>query len=223
MSQTYDSLTDLGLGAVPMVEDQALYQELLDIHNALESLLTISDAQDGATGGDLTALTARVALLEVQVTAINLALSLLTDRVDDAEDRLTALENFPYVDVAIPETILDENSGEVTLGEIDMTGLPLGIWRFGFDLRWYIEAQGGTAHRAIFRLYLLTAGVPILYALYKREPKDVNEVDWASKGNPFNFDGTFDALRLTVEESDGASNPALVILEGGYIHVERKT
>ena len=44
---TYDSNTDLALGAIPDVEDaEALYEELLDIHNALEALLKGSDSGD---------------------------------------------------------------------------------------------------------------------------------------------------------------------------------
>ncbi len=43
---TYDSNTDLSLGAVPQVDDPALYEALLDIHNAIETLLTGSDAAD---------------------------------------------------------------------------------------------------------------------------------------------------------------------------------
>ena len=43
-TNTYDSLTDLSLGQVPQVDDPALYTALLDIHNAIESLLKSSDA-----------------------------------------------------------------------------------------------------------------------------------------------------------------------------------
>lgn len=43
-TNTYDSNTDLSLGAVPQVDNPVLYEELLDIHNAIESLLTSSDA-----------------------------------------------------------------------------------------------------------------------------------------------------------------------------------
>lgn len=45
-SNTYDSLTDLSLGQIPQVEDDELYRELLDLHNAIESLLSSSDAAD---------------------------------------------------------------------------------------------------------------------------------------------------------------------------------
>lgn len=45
---TYNSDTDLALGQVPQVDDPALYQDLLDIHNALEILLTSSDNGGGA-------------------------------------------------------------------------------------------------------------------------------------------------------------------------------
>ena len=43
---TYDSPTDLNLGQVPTELDEALYRDLLDIHNALEILLTASDDGD---------------------------------------------------------------------------------------------------------------------------------------------------------------------------------
>jgi len=43
---TYDSATDLGLGQVPQVADPILYEELLDIHNALEALLKGNDDID---------------------------------------------------------------------------------------------------------------------------------------------------------------------------------
>jgi len=43
---TYNSATNLNLGQVPTLDDPALYSDLLDIHNALEILLTSSD-----TGG----------------------------------------------------------------------------------------------------------------------------------------------------------------------------
>lgn len=43
-SSTYDSLTDLSLGQVPQVDDDDQYRELLDIHNAIEALLTSSDS-----------------------------------------------------------------------------------------------------------------------------------------------------------------------------------
>jgi len=45
-SSTYNSLTDLSLGQIPPegLDDPAiLYQELLDLHNAIEALLTSSD------------------------------------------------------------------------------------------------------------------------------------------------------------------------------------
>lgn len=45
-SNTYDSLTDLSLGQIPQVEDDELYRELLDLHNAIESLLSSSDSAD---------------------------------------------------------------------------------------------------------------------------------------------------------------------------------
>ena len=43
---TYGSQTNLNLGHVPRVDDPVLYEELLDIHNALEILLTASDDGD---------------------------------------------------------------------------------------------------------------------------------------------------------------------------------
>jgi hypothetical protein len=46
---TYDSATNLNLGQVPTElesENEALYRDLLDIHNALEILLTSSDDGD---------------------------------------------------------------------------------------------------------------------------------------------------------------------------------
>ncbi len=44
-TNTYDSQTDLFLGHVPEeIEDPVLYEELLAIHNAMETLLKSSDA-----------------------------------------------------------------------------------------------------------------------------------------------------------------------------------
>ena len=43
---TYESLIDLSLGSIPQVDDPELYRALLDIHNAIESLLKGSDAAD---------------------------------------------------------------------------------------------------------------------------------------------------------------------------------
>lgn len=40
---TYDSNTDLALGQVPQVDDPELYVALLDMHNAIETLLKGSD------------------------------------------------------------------------------------------------------------------------------------------------------------------------------------
>lgn len=42
-TNTYNSPTNLSIGSVPQVEDESLYTALLDIHNALEILLTSSD------------------------------------------------------------------------------------------------------------------------------------------------------------------------------------
>jgi hypothetical protein len=43
---TYDSNTELALGNVPDIDDPVLYEALLDIHNAIEAILTSSDAGD---------------------------------------------------------------------------------------------------------------------------------------------------------------------------------
>lgn len=40
---TYNSIIDLNLGQVPQVDDEVLYQALLDIHNAIEALVTGTD------------------------------------------------------------------------------------------------------------------------------------------------------------------------------------
>jgi hypothetical protein len=45
---TYNSKTNLNLGQVPQVEDQEVYRALLDIHNALEILITSSDDTDAS-------------------------------------------------------------------------------------------------------------------------------------------------------------------------------
>ena len=42
-TNTYNSVTDLSLGQVPQVDDDELYTALLDMHNAIESLLSSSD------------------------------------------------------------------------------------------------------------------------------------------------------------------------------------
>lgn len=41
---TYDSNTNLSLGHIPQVDDPDLYVALLDLHNAIETLLKSSDA-----------------------------------------------------------------------------------------------------------------------------------------------------------------------------------
>jgi len=46
-TNTYNSNTDLSLGQVPQVDDEDLYTALLDIHNAIEALVTSSDAGGG--------------------------------------------------------------------------------------------------------------------------------------------------------------------------------
>jgi hypothetical protein len=43
-TNTYNSKTDLSLGQLTNINDPALYTALLDIHNAIETLLTSSDA-----------------------------------------------------------------------------------------------------------------------------------------------------------------------------------
>lgn len=43
---TYDSPTNLSLGNIPQVEDEEIYSALLDLHNAIEILLTSSDDGD---------------------------------------------------------------------------------------------------------------------------------------------------------------------------------
>jgi len=45
-NNNYDSTTDLSMGKIPQVDDPELYRELLDIHNAIESLLKGSDNAD---------------------------------------------------------------------------------------------------------------------------------------------------------------------------------
>lgn len=45
-SNTYNSNTALSLGSVPQVDDPVLYRELLDLHDAIEALLTSSDDAD---------------------------------------------------------------------------------------------------------------------------------------------------------------------------------
>lgn len=45
-TNTYNSLTDLSLGNIPQVEDPEVYRALLDLHNAIEILLTSSDDGD---------------------------------------------------------------------------------------------------------------------------------------------------------------------------------
>lgn len=42
-NNTYNSATDLSLGNIPQVADDETYQALLDLHNAIEILLTSSD------------------------------------------------------------------------------------------------------------------------------------------------------------------------------------
>lgn len=45
-TSTYDSLTDLSLGQVPQGVNDETYKELLDLHNAIEKLITASDTAD---------------------------------------------------------------------------------------------------------------------------------------------------------------------------------
>ena len=42
-TNTYNSTTDLSLGNIPQVDDPEMYQALLDLHNAIEILLTSAD------------------------------------------------------------------------------------------------------------------------------------------------------------------------------------
>jgi len=44
---TYNSVTNLSLGNIPQVDDPVIYQALLDVHNALEILVTEVDDVDG--------------------------------------------------------------------------------------------------------------------------------------------------------------------------------
>lgn len=46
-TNTYNSSTNLSLGNIPQVDDPQMYRALLDIHNALEILVTSSDDADG--------------------------------------------------------------------------------------------------------------------------------------------------------------------------------
>lgn len=55
---TYNSSTDLNLGHVPQVDDPILYQALLDIHNAIESLVTGTEASSGGSVRSTVTLTA---------------------------------------------------------------------------------------------------------------------------------------------------------------------
>lgn len=45
-TNTYNSVTNLSLGSIPQIEDEDTYKALLDIHNAIEILLTGSDDAD---------------------------------------------------------------------------------------------------------------------------------------------------------------------------------
>ena len=45
-TNTYNSLTELSLGQIPQVDDPELYIALLDLHNALEAVITASDDGD---------------------------------------------------------------------------------------------------------------------------------------------------------------------------------
>jgi len=93
-SNTYDSTTDLNLGHVPASGDlhnsssEALYTELLDIHNALEislsALDTFIDRERAYTSpvitGDYTILiTDKLILVDSTAGAINIFLPLVAD------------------------------------------------------------------------------------------------------------------------------------------------
>ena len=45
---TYNSNTNLSLGSIPQVADPDLYEALMDIHNAIESLLRFNDSDHAA-------------------------------------------------------------------------------------------------------------------------------------------------------------------------------
>lgn len=89
-TNTYNSFTDLSLGQIPQVDDPDLYSALLDIHNAIESLLTSSDDADGIfaafiakyrniteVSDDYTVL-ATDSLIVVDITAKNIIITLPT-------------------------------------------------------------------------------------------------------------------------------------------------
>lgn len=61
-TNTYNSNTDLSLGQVPQVDDPDLYKALLDIHNAIESLLKSSDQGDSLSGSESSASLLQLAL-----------------------------------------------------------------------------------------------------------------------------------------------------------------
>lgn len=57
-TNTYNSVLELYLGQVPDgIEDPIVYQELLDLHNAIEAILTHSDGNDTPTHDDLEGVT----------------------------------------------------------------------------------------------------------------------------------------------------------------------
>lgn len=79
---TYNSLTDLSLGNIPQVDDPQVYTALLDLHNAIETLLTSSDDADSVFAAyiakrrgfkevtsDYTVLPTDPALIKVDTTA----------------------------------------------------------------------------------------------------------------------------------------------------------
>ena len=79
---TYNSNTNLSLGTIPQIEDPELYSALLDIHNAIEALLTSSDGSDAVfteylakrrgfktVTADYTVLSTDPALIRVDATA----------------------------------------------------------------------------------------------------------------------------------------------------------
>lgn len=67
---TYSSNTNLGLAQVPQLEDPELYDALLDIHNAIEKLLTGSDSADTILDRDLVALGAALTELRNDFDAL---------------------------------------------------------------------------------------------------------------------------------------------------------
>jgi hypothetical protein len=82
VSTTYDSLGNLNLSQVPLVnksEDEDLYNELLDIHNAIEILMTHTDSNDSGLNRDVKIITEDFIITDTEGTLIAVA---LTEDVD---------------------------------------------------------------------------------------------------------------------------------------------